>query len=99
MDVDKEQVPPNPTVDDGGTDAITVAEDDATPVVMDASETADTVLHTAQTLLDIMDINDNINEVENAIGGGDTTPNTSETNDTIMLEDNLNTNPLAETSV
>ena len=102
MAVAEEQVPPNPTVDDGGDDAVAVAEDDATPVATDASESADTVLHTAQTLLDEMDINDETNEVENAIGGGDNTaPNTTETNDTTttMLEDNVNPNPPAETYV
>ena len=101
MAVAEEQVPPNRTVDNGGTDAVAVAEEDAAPVAMDASKTADTVLHTAQTLLDDMDINDNINEVENAIGCGDTAPNTIETNDTTttMLEDNVNPNPPAETNV
>ena len=104
MAVAEEQVPPNPTVDDGGTDAaLAVAEDDATstPVATDASETSDTVLHSAQTLLDDMDINDNINKVENAIGGSDTAPNTTETNDTTttMLEDDVNPNPPAETNV
>ncbi len=102
MAVAEEQVPPNPTVDDGGTDAVAfLAEDDAILVATDASETADTVLHTVQTLLDDMDINDNINKVENAIGGSDTAPNTTETNDTTTtkLEDIVNPNPPAETSV
>ena len=69
--VAEEQVPPNPAVNDGGTNAITVAEDDATPVAMDASKTADTILDSIQRLLDDMVINDNINEGENAVGGGD----------------------------
>ena len=59
--VAKEQVPSNPTVDGGGTNA--VAEDDATPVATIASKNANTVLNTAiQSLLD--DMNDNINEGE-----------------------------------
>ncbi len=58
----EEQVPPSPTVDGGGTDALAFAEDDDTPVVTDASKTADTILHTAQSLLFDTDVNDDSNE-------------------------------------
>ncbi len=101
----EEQVPQNPKVDDGGTNAVTVAEDDATPVATIASKTADTILDTAQSLLDNMDINDNVNEDENMVGGSDIeerAPNTTvmEHNNTTMLEDsNSNTNPPAGTTV
>ena len=42
------------------------------------------------------------NEGQNAVGGGDTeerAPNTTDMNNTIMLEDNSNANPPAEASV
>ena len=58
----EEQVPPNPTVDDGGTDAVTIANDNAMPVATIASKTVDTILDSAQSLLDDMDVNGNINE-------------------------------------
>ena len=48
----EEQVPPNPTVHDRVTDAVAVAvaEHNDTPVAMDASSTADTILHNTQSL-------------------------------------------------
>ena len=98
--VAEEQVSPNPTVDDGGINAVAITEDNATPVAMDASSTTDTI--NDQSLLDDININDESNKAENAVGGGDTeerASNITETNDTSMLEDNLNTNPPAETSV
>ena len=75
-------MPLYPTVDDGGTDTVTVVEDNGTLVAIDESSTADTILHTAHSLLDDMNINnDDSNEGQNAVGGGDTeerAPNTTE---------------------
>ena len=54
--VAEEQVPPNPTVDVRVMGAVVVAvavavaEDNDTPVAMDASSTADTILHNTQSL-------------------------------------------------
>ena len=102
--VAEEQVPPNPTVDDGGTNAIAVAEDDATTsVAMDVSSTDDTILNTAKSLSDDMNVlSDDSNEGHNAVRGDDTkerVPNTTETSEITMLEDNPKKNPPAETSV
>ena len=99
----EEQVVPNSTVDDGvDADAVPVPEDDATPVAIDASSTADIVLDCAQSLLGHMNIADDNNEGQNAVG--DTTeraPNIAETeqSDTVILEDTSYTNPPAETTV
>ena len=57
----EEQVPPNPTVDDGETNAVTATEDDATQVVTDVSSTTGTIFHTAQILLDDVNITDDRN--------------------------------------
>ena len=81
--VAEEQVSTKQTVNDGGTDDVAVTEDNATPVEIDVSSTDDTILNTAQSLLDDMNINDDNNEGQNAVGGGDTeekAPNTTETN-------------------
>ena len=64
----EEQVPPNSTVDNGvDTDVIAVAEDDATPVVIGASSTVNTVLDNAQSLLGRMNITDDNNEGKNTV--------------------------------
>ena len=52
--VAEEQVPTKQTVNDGGTDDVAVTEDNATPVEIDVSSTDDTILNTAQSLLDYM---------------------------------------------
>ena len=69
---------------------------------MDASSTVDTIVDSSQSLLDEMDINnDDINEGENAVGGGyserASSPKTTETerNNTAMQEEDSNTNPPA----
>ena len=104
MAVAEEKVHPNPTVDDEGTDVVTVV-DAATLAAIDASSSTDTILDCAQSLLDDVGINDDFNEVHNAVGGGDSerdpSPNETETgcNDTTMLQDNSNTNNHATESI
>ena len=65
--VGEEEVVPNSAVDDGvDADAVAVPVDDATPVAVDASSTADTTLDCAQSLLGDMNIADD-NRTENAV--------------------------------
>ena len=61
MTVVGEKVSTNPTVDDGGTDVVAVAEDTIT-AVMDASSTVDSILDSTKSLLDVMVVNDASNE-------------------------------------
>ena len=101
--VGEEEVVPNSAVDDGvDADAVAVPVDDATPVAVDASSTADTTLDCAQSLLGDMAITDD-NGTENAVENTtEKAPNADteaeeQSGDDVMLEDN--SNPPAETTV